>query len=105
MSEADYAILESKIRKAYGIPEHYVIQKRLGDYMRQAALRTKITDIKQLTDVLSLLRRELNHIGVNCNQLAHAANSQGYDSSIADDFNRLLDKTKKVLVHIVRDEK
>jgi hypothetical protein len=105
ISKEEYQTLEQKIRKTYAIPPEHIIKYKLGDYMRQAALKGKITDIGQLTAAVASIRTELNKIGVNINQLAHRANSDGYNSSIASDFIELLDRAKKVLSNIVKDNK
>ncbi|MDA8338671.1 MAG: plasmid mobilization relaxosome protein MobC [Nitrospiraceae bacterium] len=93
VSENEYGIIESKIRRAYNIPEHYVIKRRLGDYMRQAALMVRVVDIEQLTDSLSAVRREINHIGHNVNQIAHRANADGYDAAM---YDAVLDELTKL---------
>jgi DNA-binding winged helix-turn-helix (wHTH) protein len=94
ITESDYAVLEQRASEVCNIT--------LGDYIRQAVMKSRVVDMKQLTANVSLLRLELNKIGVNVNQLARLANSAGYDDGIAVELGKLLDDAKRALADIVR---
>jgi hypothetical protein len=104
LTESSYKVLEDKIRQAYNLSSHYSARKKLGDFMRQSIFKSKVTDMGQLLDSMSLLRTEINRIGVNVNQIAKQANNNGYNDKLAEEFSCLLDEAKKALSSIVRSK-
>lgn len=87
VSEADYQRLKREA-EATGL--------KFTDHIRQLLTTGRSVN----TDALAAVRREINKIGVNVNQLAHAANSQGYDPAMYHDALGVLDELKRKLAEI-----
>jgi hypothetical protein len=105
VSESDWKLLEQKIRVAYGIPEQFLVKRRLGDYMRQLVKKGYAVDIATLANNLSALRLELNKIGCNINQCTKNAWTYGYDTSIHNELLDEIDNAKRALSKIMRAAK
>jgi flagellin-like hook-associated protein FlgL len=71
VSDADYERLKRDAEKT-GL--------KFADHIRQLLVKGKSVN----TDALASIRREINKIGTNINQIAHQANSQSYDPSMYD---------------------
>jgi DNA polymerase/3'-5' exonuclease PolX len=82
VSEADYAKLKRDAEK---------VGVRFAEHIRQLLTTGKSVN----TDALALLRKEINKIGVNINQIAHACNAQGYDPEMYDEIIKELVKLRE----------
>jgi hypothetical protein len=69
---------------------------KFTDHIRQLLTTGKAVSSDRLAEV----RREINKIGVNINQIAHRANEHGYDDSIYIDALGILDELKRKLTEI-----
>jgi hypothetical protein len=85
VTDADYAKLKSDAEKT-GL--------KFAEHVRQLLVKGKSVN----TDALAAVRKEINKIGVNMNQLAHQANAAGYDDSIYLDAIDTLNELKKKLM-------
>lgn len=87
VSEADYEKLKQDAEKT-GL--------KFVEHCRQLLVNGKSVN----TDALADVRREINRIGVNVNQIAWKANSQGYDASMYDSVLAELAKMREKICNI-----
>lgn len=86
LSEAEYAILEDKAKKA---------KMNISNYLRHIVLLSAVVDRGLPADRIRPLLNELNRIGNNINQIAYNTNYRR--SVIKEDFDGLADEYRKLL--------
>lgn len=82
VSESDYAKLKADAMKT-GL--------KFTEHCRQLLTTGRSVN----TDALAAVRREINKVGTNINQIAHQANASGHDSAMYDDILKELSKLRE----------
>ncbi len=88
VSESDYAKLKADAMKT-GL--------KFTEHVRQILTTGRSIN----TDALALIRKEINKIGVNCNQIAHQANAAGYSPDMYDAILKELSALKEKISHAI----